>query len=1087
MKLTREKPFSFFVLTVFCIFCTATANAAYELVPSNKVILKDRSNLTKMMRTHTSVPVIIKLSQNTSRERLHAFYDDQDAFNYAKQQVMKNKSFINAKGIKTFQSIPFMAIHVDETMLTELQQSEWVESIQLDKVNTFNLNESTAFVEAPKVWEQGFAGEGQAVAVLDTGVDNRHSFFTNKVVSEACYSTNVPHLEGESLCASTANSDIGVDAGRPCVNLRGCDHGTHVAGIAAGFGSDSSGVARGADIIAIQVFTKFNSSTYCGARKPCVRAFDSDIIEGLERVYALRESFDIASVNLSLGSGSFSTVAECDAANSAYLSIINKLNEVGIAVVAASGNDGRKNALNSPACLTGVVSVGAVNNGNSVQSFSNSADFLDLLAPGASILSATPNEKFGRKNGTSMATPHVAGAIALLKSAVPNISTQDVVQSLKESGIPTSAKGHIVPSINVKLAYERLTGTRLAQGDAFIRLSVDNSEEVYFNGELLGGNSQWNVASEYGVNLQPGRNVFAIKASDVDGIAALIAELDIQGLIEVSGSHWRVSTVEEAGWESPMFDDNGWDFATTYGSYGIAPWQTRVIGLNPDTEAQWIWSSDNENHDVVYFRFVIDNGVVPDNPVITTQDLNTGQVGVFYSESLTGEAGLEPYLWSVIEGELPEGLVLSATGEISGIPTSSGVSEFVIQLFDSNNIAVTTAMSITIDNATVASKSADIIISVDNKEEVYFNGELLGSSTQWTNGSRYSVDLKPGTNVLAVKAEDESGIAALLAEINIGELVEVSGSHWRVSTQEYSDWLSADYDDSDWAFASNYGSYGINPWGRRIAGFSPTSPAQWIWSADNEGDNTVYFRFVIENGAAPVPPVITSETLPNGVNGKPYSASLQAESGTAPYFWEIISGSLPEGLSLSNNGKITGVATVTGRSSITIQVTDEEGLQDAREFTLIIEDAPDETVNAEIVLSVDNSEAVYFNGEYLGESKQWNQASLYTVSLQPGINVFAVQAFDVDGAAALIAELNIQGVVEVSDTHWRVSTTEHIGWAETDFDDSDWNFATSYGRYGVNPWKKRIRGFSSSSSANWIWSADNEGDDLVYFRLVIEL
>jgi subtilisin family serine protease/uncharacterized protein (UPF0333 family) len=1046
----------------------------------------DQRVLTLMMQSNSEVPVLVKLRQNTSTERVSVLKDDKNLIQYAKQQLLKSPSLSRAKAIKTFKTIPFMALHVDSKMLLELQQSDWVESIQLDKANTPSLSESTEFIQASAVWEQGFSGEGQAVAILDTGVDNQHGFFSNKVVSEACYSTNVPHLEGESLCANAANSDTGVDAGRQCSGVRGCDHGTHVAGIAAGFGVDFSGVARGADIIAIQVFTKFDSSTYCGARRPCVRAFDSDIIEGLERVYELRDSYNVASVNLSLGGGSFSSAAECDSANPAYVSIVEKLNEVGIAVVAASGNGSKKNAMNSPACLSGVLSVGAVNNSNQVQSFTNAANFLDLLAPGSGILSATPNENFGRKNGTSMATPHVAGALAVLKSAAPNASTQDIIQSLKDSGIPTSAKGHIVPSINVRSSYEQLTGTRLEQGDTFIKISVDNSEEVYFNGELLGGNSQWNIASEFGVNLQPGRNVFAIKAKDVDGIAALIAELDIQGLIEVSGAHWRVSTVEESGWENPMFDDSAWDFATTYGSYGVAPWQTRVIGLNQATDAQWIWSSDNENDNVVYFRFVIDNGTAPEQPIITTTTFDIGQVGVFYSQMLNGTEGAEPYLWNVVEGQLPGGLFLSKTGEISGIPLSAGTSEFTIQLFDSNSVAVRAAVSITIEDLPEVNVNAEILITVDNSEDVYFNGERLGSSHEWTRGSLYFVDLKPGTNVLAIKAKDEDGIAALLAEINIGGLTEVSGTHWRVSTQEHSDWLDPNYDDSEWAFASSYGEYGVAPWGTLVRGFSSSSKAQWIWSADNEADNTVYFRLVIENGAPTARPTITSNALPTGVVGQPYSAALLAENGTAPYFWEIVSGSLPEGLRLSNQGLITGTTAEIGQRGVTVQVTDDDGLQDSIALTVIVEDEQKESASAEIVLSVDNSEEVYFNGEYLGESSEWNDSSRYTISLQPGINVFAVKAKDVDGVAALIAELNIQGRVEVSDTHWRVSTTDHQGWAETDFDDTDWDFATNYGRYGVNPWKKRVRGLSSTSSANWIWSANNKDDDLVYFRWVIE-
>ena len=112
------------------------------------------------------------------------------------------------------------------------------------------LETSVPLIQGDQVWEQGVDGSGTMIAVLDTGVDSAHPFLAGKVVEEACYSTSQPGLS-QSLCPSGANEQIGAGAATPCT-LTGCEHGTHVAGIAAGGSSDPShpfpGVAKGAEL-----------------------------------------------------------------------------------------------------------------------------------------------------------------------------------------------------------------------------------------------------------------------------------------------------------------------------------------------------------------------------------------------------------------------------------------------------------------------------------------------------------------------------------------------------------------------------------------------------------------------------------------------------------------------------------------------------------------------------------------------------------------------------------------------------------------------------------------------------------------------
>lgn len=343
--------------------------------------------------------------------------------------------------IKDFDTIPFFALQADENVLTDILSDPEVDGIYEDKWHSPLLAESTQLIGATTAWAKGATGAGSTVAILDTGVQLNHPFFAGRIVAEACYSTNYATMS--SLCPGGIASSTAEGSAADCAaNINGCGHGTHVTGIAAGNNGSLFGVAREAKIIAIQVFSRSISG---------VQSSSSDFIKGLERVYALHNEhndWNIAAVNMSLGGGQY--YGFCDDVNAPAKAIIDQLKAAGIATIVASGNEGYKNSIASPACISSAISVGATDDNDHVAPFSNSAAILDLLAPGATINSSALGGGYIQKQGTSMAAPHVTGAWAILKQLNPSKSVDAILSELELTGTTITDSNNIAkPRINL--------------------------------------------------------------------------------------------------------------------------------------------------------------------------------------------------------------------------------------------------------------------------------------------------------------------------------------------------------------------------------------------------------------------------------------------------------------------------------------------------------------------------------------------------------------------------------------------------------------------------------------------------------------
>ena len=339
--------------------------------------------------------------------------------------------------VHEFDDAPFLALDIDAASLAELEAAAPAGArIFEDKLLAPTLAASIPAIEADRAHVTGINGAGAVIAVVDSGVDTTHAFFGGRVIDEACFAS--AESGGGGDCPNGQATQIGTGAGANCAFApQACRHGTHVAGIAAGAGSSFSGVAPAANIISIQVFHASTDCLIFFEEFPCPRAFESDIVAALEHVYDLRDQFNIASVNMSLGGTAYDSA--CDLESPFFSAAINNLRSVDIATVAASGNDGLTIGIAEPACIAAAISVGATTtNDNEVAWFSNSSADLDLLAPGSLINSSIPGGGFEYLEGTSMAAPHVAGAFALYRQAIPAATVDEALASFVDTGNPVS-------------------------------------------------------------------------------------------------------------------------------------------------------------------------------------------------------------------------------------------------------------------------------------------------------------------------------------------------------------------------------------------------------------------------------------------------------------------------------------------------------------------------------------------------------------------------------------------------------------------------------------------------------------------------
>jgi len=312
--------------------------------------------------------------------------------------------------------LPFMTMELPAAHVQVLAEEPYVKHVWEDlPVHTF-LDVSVPKIHAPQVWKLGWTGDGIRVAVVDTGIDFQHPDVQNRVVAHTDFSGKGNARDGNG-------------------------HGTHVASIIAGSGAASQGkykgVAPGAELYIAKVLDDRG------------RGFTSNVIAGLD--WAAEQQVHV--VNLSLGAD-----VSCDGSD-ALSTACDALVDMGIVVCVAAGNAGPgRGTVGSPGCAHKVITVGATTDNDQVALFSSRGPTADgrtkpdICFPGEGIIAARAsgthmgtivNEYYTSASGTSMATPHCTGVVALLLEAEPHLTPAQIKQRLMDTAMDLGVEANL--------------------------------------------------------------------------------------------------------------------------------------------------------------------------------------------------------------------------------------------------------------------------------------------------------------------------------------------------------------------------------------------------------------------------------------------------------------------------------------------------------------------------------------------------------------------------------------------------------------------------------------------------------------------
>ena len=402
---------TFIFLSLFCV--------SFELWASESRTVADEvyrevavAGEARVMIALAHSPELRSALRAASRERVHILIEQR------RDALLADLTPDDFRLHQTYKSVAALAGDISASGLNKLAAHPLVRRIDPDVGGGGGLAVSVPLVRADDWQAHGVNGGGIVIAVLDSGFDSAHPDLAGALVGEACFLDFDGSINGTGRCPNGSDRQIGDGSAVDDNN-----HGTWVSGVITSDGVVASrGAAPGTSIVAVKVLD-FNNSFN----------FYSEVVAALDYVYNNRPEVDI--INMSLGTNAM-FLGACDASTSyniAGFDIVNLLVADGVTTIASAGNQGSATQMQSPACLSNVIAVGASTKDDAIASFSNRNEQTDIFAPGAEITTSARGGGSASVNGTSFAAPHVAACAALLRQSGIAVTPQQIRTRLSHS------------------------------------------------------------------------------------------------------------------------------------------------------------------------------------------------------------------------------------------------------------------------------------------------------------------------------------------------------------------------------------------------------------------------------------------------------------------------------------------------------------------------------------------------------------------------------------------------------------------------------------------------------------------------------
>lgn len=792
---------------------------------------------------------------------------------------------------------------------------------------------------AAEAWGAGYTGSSNVVVgVIDEGIQASHPDLAANIW------TNPGEIAGDGIDNDgngyiddvngwdffTNDATIFDGATNPSID----SHGTHVAGTIGGVGNNGQGVAG------VNWSVKMISAKFLGAGGGSISAAISAVNYLVDA--KIRHGANIVAINNSWGGGGFSAT---------MAAAINRAGDAGILFVAAAGNSGTNNdtSANYPSnyeCTNGgtrgwdcVVAVAATDRNGALASFSQfGASTVDLGAPGVAITSTVPNNSYASYDGTSMASPHVAGAAALCASMDPTLSAPAIRSALMGSAAPTAALNGrsvtggrldigtmtqycLVPTQPVSGGPTGLVATASAEDSISLAWTDGALYESRYEIErasavagtcgtfALVGQAPGNTAS-YSVSGLPANTQYCFRVRAVNGFNGLSASAysNVAPATTLAPPPPYVCTDTPFSWvdatlgtQYVLGDDASVNVNLPFGvSFYGTNYTTAVISSNG------------------YLRLGSGAAIAHINSTIPMNTDPNGFIAPWWDDLDPSAGG---GVWVRTVGSAPNRQYVVSWNGVPHFTGGAGTAvSFQLVLNESTGVVLLQYLDAATGNS-ANDRGASATVGLEHPSGLRGTQVSYQSGTIADSSAKACSNTPGGTPVFVQTAALPSGTSTVGYSSTVAAAGGTAPYTWSVSSGALPTGLV------------------LNPATGVISG-TPTATGSFPFTVmvSDSGSASASKALSITVGS---PVSITTASLAGGAASVAYSQTLGASGGTTPYVWSMASGTLNAGLTLNaNTGEIRGTPTTAGTSSFTVRVTDAASRSVTRALSITISAPP---------------------------------------------------------------------------------------------------------------------------------------------------